>query len=178
MERDLAVVVMGVAGSGKSTIGRRLAGVLGTAFLDADDLHPVENVRKMRAGEALTDADRGPWLRRVAAAADETPGPVVVACSALRRAYRETLRAGIRRPVAFVHLDGGRELLAARLAERTGHFMPPELLDSQLDTLEPLGDDEPGFAVGIAGEPASVVAAIAARLGSGPDAAQPALSSG
>jgi gluconokinase len=106
-----------------------------------DDLHPAGNVAKMRAGIALTDAERGPWLDRVAATLRET-APVVVACSALRRAYRDRLRAGAGGPVRFIHLAGSRDLIAARMAARSGHFMPPALLDSQFAALEPPDPDE------------------------------------
>jgi gluconokinase len=164
------VVVMGVSGSGKSTVGRLLADRLGAAFVDADDLHPEANVAKMTAGIPLTDEDRRPWLRRVAEAANAEDGPVVIACSALRRAYRDLLTSEADAPLAFVHLNGSPELLAGRLAARTGHFMPPALLDSQLRTLEPLAADEPGFTVDLGadgGEPADIVEAVVAGLSSG-----------
>lgn len=135
------IVVMGVAGCGKSTIGAGLAAALGIGFQDGDDLHPAENVARMAAGLPLRDQDRWPWLDRVAAVlADKVP--VVVACSALRRAYRDRIRAGAGGPVIFVHLAGDRALIAARLAARQGHFMPPALLDSQFATLEPPGPGE------------------------------------
>jgi gluconokinase len=134
----MIVVVMGVTGAGKTTVGRLLAERLGAAFADADDYHPPENVAKMRAGVALDDADRAPWLSRLNALlhdADAGGGSLVLACSALKRAYRDRLAAGIPR-IRFVFLDGSKELLARRLAERTGHYMNPALLDSQLATLE------------------------------------------
>ena len=132
---------MGVSGCGKSSVGAGLAERLGIAFRDGDDLHPAGNVAKMRAGIALTDAERGPWLDRVAATLRET-APVVVACSALRRAYRDRLRAGAGGPVQFLYLAGSRDLVASRLAARSGHYMPRSLLDSQFATLEPPGPDE------------------------------------
>ena len=132
---------MGVSGCGKSSVGAGLAERLGIAFRDGDDLHPAGNAAKMRAGIALTDAERGPWLDRVAATLRET-APVVVACSALRRAYRDRLRAGAGGPVRFIHLAGSRDLIAARMAARSGHFMPPALLDSQFAALEPPDPDE------------------------------------
>lgn len=135
------VVVMGVSGCGKTSVGQALAARLGIGFVDADDLHPPGNVAKMRAGLSLTDADRGPWLDRVADRLRHD-GPVVVACSALRRMYRDRIRAGAGGPVIFVHLDGEREVIAARMTARQGHFMPPSLLDSQFATLEPPGRDE------------------------------------
>ena len=129
----MIVVVMGVSGAGKTTIGRALAEALGWPFVEADDLHPQANVDKMRRGEPLDDADRAPWLARVA---DQmrTLGDGVVACSALKKAYRDRLR--VRPDVRFVLLDVPQELLQARLAQRRGHYMPPSLLASQLATLE------------------------------------------
>lgn len=167
----IAVVVIGVAGAGKSTIARAVADRVGAAFVEADDLHPAENVAKMAGGAPLDDADRWPWLDRVADAIRESPGPVVVACSALRRAYRDRLRERAGRPLAFVHLDGSAELLRSRIAGRSGHFMPAALLDSQLATLEPLAADEPGVTLDVAaGVPELVAAAVGALAadGSGP----------
>jgi len=155
--------VIGVSGSGKSTVGRVLAERLGIAFIDGDDLHSADAVEKMASGVPLTDEDREPWLHRVAAAAGEQH--VVIACSALRRRYRDLLRAESGRPVAFVHLDVAREALVARLGRRRGHFMPASLLDSQLATLEPLGEDEPGLVVDGALRPAEIADEVVARLG-------------
>ncbi|MGN6503716.1 MAG: gluconokinase [Pseudolysinimonas sp.] len=133
-----SVVVMGVSGSGKTTVGERLAVRLGLRFVDADALHPRANVEKMRAGIPLTDDDRWPWLD--AGGAVLVQGDVVVACSALRRAYRDRLRmAG---PYDLVFLHGDPALLAERIGHRRGHFMPATLLQSQLDTLEPPADNE------------------------------------
>jgi len=140
-----AVVVMGVCGCGKSAVASSLASQFGWRAVDADDLHSREAVAKMRAGQALVDADRFPWLDRVGAvlveAAAESQG-ILVACSALRRIYRDRLRAACT-GVRFVFLDGGRELIAARMAQRRDHYMPTSLLDSQLQTLERPGADEP-----------------------------------
>lgn len=136
--RPKLVVVMGVSGSGKTTLGRALAAALGWDFADADDFHPASNVAKMRAGTPLDDADRAPWLALLRAeierrlAADR---PLVLACSALKRAYRAALRTDHPR-ARLIQLDGARELIARRLAERPGHFMPASLLDSQLAALE------------------------------------------
>jgi carbohydrate kinase (thermoresistant glucokinase family) len=159
------IVVMGVSGSGKSTIAAGLAARIGGMFLDADDFHPPENVAKMAAGVPLTDDDRMPWLARVADAmvdAERRDGTVVVACSALRRAYRDVLR-GADAGVFFVQLDGTPELLAARVGERTDHFMPPSLLASQLALLEPLGTDERGAVVSVDAPAAEVVEAAHRR---------------
>ncbi|WP_442789269.1 gluconokinase [Kitasatospora sp. NBC_01302] len=140
------IVVMGVSGVGKTTVARLLADRLGLPYAEADDFHPAANIAKMTAGIPLDDADRAPWLRALAGWLHErgeagTGG--VVTCSALKRHYRDTLRAGC--PAAyFLHLDGSRGLVAGRLALRTGHFMPPSLLDSQYALLEPLQPDEHG----------------------------------
>jgi len=137
--RPTAVVVMGVSGCGKTEVGHRLAQRLGARFIDADDLHPPANVGKMRAGIPLDDADRAGWLTllnarlREAATAGET---VVLACSALKQRYRDTLAAGVP-GLRFVHLAGSRELIAARLAARQHRYMPASLLDSQFAALEP-----------------------------------------
>lgn len=160
----MVVVVMGVAGSGKTTVGQRLAAELGWRFLDADDLHPRANVEKMAAGLALTDEDRGPWLERLQGEVEralEAGEPLVLACSALRRAYREQLVVDPTR-VRLVYLYGSHELLASRLDMRRGHFMPPSLLDSQLKALEP---PEGAVEVDVSAEPAEVVAAVRAALG-------------
>ena len=140
----LRVVVMGVSGCGKSTVGQLLATGLGVHYVEGDELHPPENVARMAAGIALTDADRHGWLQAVASQlANATTGArgVVVTCSALKRSYRDLLRASAP-DVRFVHLHGPRELLAARMAARTSHYMPPSLLQSQLDTLQPPAPDE------------------------------------
>lgn len=130
---------MGVSGSGKTTIGERLAAALGLRFVDGDALHPAANVAKMHAGIPLTDDDRWPWLDAVGAVLAE--GHVVVACSALRRVYRDRLRAAAP-DLRLVYLRGDASLLAVRIGHRKGHFMPAALLQSQLDTLEEPGADE------------------------------------
>ncbi|WP_295120733.1 gluconokinase [uncultured Leifsonia sp.] len=158
------VVVMGVSGSGKSTVGRVVADALGASFVDGDDLHPAANVAKMAAGIPLTDADREPWLRAVGRTlADGDDTGVVVACSALKRSYRDLIRAEAPGTV-FAELDGPRELLQERMI-RPGHFMPASLLDSQLATLEPLQADEAGLRLDIAESPAELAAAIVDRVG-------------
>jgi gluconokinase len=135
------IVIMGVSGCGKSTVGAALGAALGIPYRDGDDLHPVANVEKMQAGVPLTDADRWPWLDRVADVLRDD-APVIVGCSALRRVYRDRIRASAGGPVRFVHLVGSRDVIAGRMAARTGHYMPPALLDSQFATLEPPGPDE------------------------------------
>lgn len=158
--RPPCVVVMGVSGSGKSTIGARVAAELGVPFLDGDDLHPPANVTKMASGTPLTDHDRRPWLREVGRSlrGHESTG-VVVACSALRRRYRSAIL--IEAPgVVFVHLHGGRNIIHARMVARSAHFMPASLLTSQLDALEPLGEDEPGVTIDINAPHGVVVAQV------------------
>ncbi|MFM9876658.1 MAG: gluconokinase [Rhodoglobus sp.] len=165
MPRLPFIVVMGVSGSGKSTVGSLLAASLGVPFIDGDDLHPVSSLEKMAAGYPLTDDDRWPWLAAVgdALAAASRTG-LVIACSALKRSYRDAIRRAAPE-VTFVHLEGSREEFAQRTAARSGHFMPPALLDSQLATLEPLQAEEVGFAVTNSAAPGEVVEAIRAELG-------------
>lgn len=157
-----ALVVMGVSGSGKSTIAAAVAARTGALFLDADDFHPPANTAKMAAGTPLTDDDRWPWL---AAVGDEiarraaSGTTVVMACSALKRSYRRVIqeRGG---DVCFAHLDGSRELLAERIGGRAGHFMPATLLGSQLVALERLQPDEPGFVVDVGRTPDDIADAV------------------
>lgn len=142
----MRIVVMGPSGSGKSTVGAALADRIAAVFIDGDDLHPPANVAKMAAGIPLDDGDRTPWLRAVGAELRAHPN-VVIACSALKRAYRDTIRA--EAPDAFfAELEVGRAELAQRMLSRGEHFMPASLLDSQLETLQPLQDDEHGVRVG------------------------------
>ncbi|GGO85780.1 gluconokinase [Nocardioides phosphati] len=143
------LVVMGVSGSGKTTVGAAIGQRLRVPFADADDFHPAANVAKMAAGEALDDHDRWPWLETIGgwlAAHDATGG--VMSCSALKRRYRDQLRHHAQR-VDFLHLHGTRDLIAARQAARTGHFMPASLLTSQFATLEPLAPDEHGLVLDV-----------------------------
>lgn len=143
---------MGVSGAGKSTVGSALADMLGWAFVEGDAFHPPANVAKMSAGTPLTDADRWPWLRALAAEisrAEAAGRSSVVGCSSLKRSYRDILRSGAP-VVRFLHVHGTRDILTARLNARPGHFFPPALLDSQLAALEPLTDDEDGVVVDMA----------------------------
>jgi beta-N-acetylhexosaminidase len=160
----LRVIVMGVSGCGKTTIGDLVARQLGAPFLDGDSLHPVENVAKMAAGTPLTDEDRWPWLATVGAQlANAGDGGLVLACSALRRSYRDAIRAQAPDTI-FLHLHGSKEVLRARTEGRSGHFMPPALLESQLATLEPLEADEAGVVVDIASPVDDVVALALANI--------------
>ena len=161
-----SIVVMGVSGSGKSTVAAGLVDRLGWEFVEGDDFHPPANVEKMRSGTPLDDEDRWPWLRTLAGwigEHEQAGTSVVVTCSALRRAYRDVLREG-HPSVWFAHVTADAELLRERVTHRTGHFMPSSLLDSQLALLEPLQADEPGASVSGAGEPADVVKKMLAAL--------------
>ncbi|MBT2475087.1 gluconokinase [Microbacterium sp. ISL-103] len=150
---------MGVSAAGKSTVGRLLATDLDVEFLDADDLHPASNRAKMSAGTPLTDDDRMPWLDRVSdELAARSASGAVIACSALRRVYRDRIRERVP-GVVFVHLHGDDALLAERAAGRTDHFMPPSLLRSQLDTLEALDADEVAVVVDVGRPPAELARA-------------------
>lgn len=153
---------MGVSGCGKSTVGAAIARELGGVYRDADDLHSVASVEKMRRGEPLSDADRWPWLDDVAAAMAAADTAVVMGCSALKRVYRDRLRRG--GPVTFVHLHGERALIEARMQARDRHFMPASLLDSQFADLEPLTADETGLVVDIAQPLDVVIAQVLAAL--------------
>lgn len=162
----MRIVVMGVSGCGKSSFGQALADRLGLAYVEGDALHSAGNVEKMRSGTPLTDADRWPWLDRVAATLRE---PAVISCSALKRAYRDRIRHGAGGPVVFVHLVGDRALIAQRMAARSGHYMPASLLESQFAALEAPEPDE-AIALDIARPVDQLVDAACIALGaqSGP----------
>jgi gluconokinase len=161
---------MGVSGSGKTTIGEALAKRLGWTYEDADTFHPASNVAKMHAGHPLTDEDRWPWLRAIADEIDrvcKAGARAVIACSALKRAYRDILVHG-RSDVRIIYLDGNQPLIAKRLAARKGHFMPSGLLESQFETLEPPGLAENPVTVSIDASVESIVDDIVRQLGTGP----------
>ncbi len=159
-------VIMGVSGSGKSLIGAKLAHALGIEFLEGDDLHPPENVRRMAAGIPLTDNDRHDWLHAIALRLREAKrrgNGLVVSCSALKRRYRDLLRSVGDEGLRFVYLAGNRALIAERMANRPGHFMPPALLDSQLAILEPPSSDERAWVCDISQTPDAIVADLVGR---------------
>jgi gluconokinase len=166
----VTLVLMGVSGVGKSSVADELVARTGWVFVEGDDLHPEANRAKMSAGHPLDDADRWPWLRRIAEWIGEQEAAgrdAVVTCSALRRSYRNLLRDG-HPSVRFVHLLASRELLQTRVDARRGHYMPPSLLASQLATLEPLAADEPGVDVDTAGDPATIAERTLQRIGEQP----------
>lgn len=142
------LVVMGVSGSGKSTVGAALAQRLGVPFADADDLHPAANIEKMSRGEPLDDEDRRPWLETIGRWLAGHPDGGVVSCSALKRSYRDQLRRHVA-DLELLHLEGSHEVIARRQASRPGHFMPASLLASQFATLEPLDPDEHGLVIDV-----------------------------
>jgi gluconokinase len=156
---------MGVSGAGKSTVGAALARRLGIPFADADDFHSAANIAKMAAGKALTDDDRYPWLEAVGQWLADHPDGGVMSCSALKRGYRDRLRAHCPR-IEFLHLTGSPELIAGRQAGRPGHFMPAALVKSQLDTLEPMAPDERGIAVDVGSSVATIVERFVTYLSS------------
>lgn len=165
-EPPRALIVMGVSGSGKSTIAARLAERLSWTFEDGDRFHPASNVAKMSAGQPLTDEDRRPWLQAIADEIDrvcETGGHAVIACSALKRTYRNVVVHG-RSDVRIVFLEGTQPLIVDRLARRKGHFMPPGLLDSQFRTLEPPAADENPVTVSIDASVETIVDNIVRQL--------------
>ncbi|MGE0420608.1 MAG: gluconokinase [Reyranellaceae bacterium] len=157
-------IVMGVSGSGKSTVGKLIAQKLGAHYAEGDSFHPPENVAKMRSGHPLDDNDRAPWLEAMAAAIRDWNArseTVVLSCSALKRRYRDVLRTG--GDVQFIHFAGDKDLIASRLAGRKGHYMPPSLLDSQFAALEPPGKDE-AITIGIDGTPEEIAARALERI--------------
>lgn len=154
-------IVMGVSGSGKSLIGGLFADRIGAGFLDGDSLHPEANIAKMQRGDPLDDTDRAPWLDQIGRALGASPTPIVIACSALKRSYRDRIIATANGHVRFLFLNGDKALLRSRMATRSKHFMPPALLDSQLSTLEPPTQDEDAVMVDIGLPPAILVDQLA-----------------
>lgn len=163
-EANRRIVLMGVAGCGKSAVGAALAARIGATYLDGDDLHPQENIDKMSRGEALTDEDRWPWLTLVGRKLAAPDGILVLGCSALKRRYRDHIRKEAGAPVLFVHLAGNRDLIADRMKSRTGHFMPASLIDSQFAALEPPAPDEIAMTVDIDRPVEQIVDDIARHL--------------
>lgn len=164
------VIVMGVSGSGKTTVAKGLSTVLGWEFAEGDAFHPEANVAKMRSGTPLTDEDRWPWLKAISAEIDRvrvSAGGVVIGCSALKRAYRDILVHG-RKDVHLVYLEGTQALIAERLGQRKGHFMPPGLLTSQFATLEPPTPEEHPLTVSIDASVETIVGNIVRQLKSIP----------
>ncbi len=159
-------VVMGVSGCGKSLIGQAFATAIGATFIDGDSLHPAANIAKMSRGEPLDDTDRAPWLDKVGQTL-ATDGSVI-ACSALKRQYRDQIRAVAGAPVTFLFLRGQRETLLQRMSARPGHFMPPALLDSQLATLQAPTMDEPHLVADIEQSPDQIVAIFLAGIKGAP----------
>ncbi len=160
-----AIVVMGVAGSGKTSVGEEMGRRLGVHFRDADEFHPPANIAKMSAGIPLDDDDRWPWLDAIGKAIrDARPENIVVACSALKRAYRDRIAKAAGQPVQFVFLDGPVEILRQRIGGRRGHFMPASLLDSQLATLERPGSDEHAITLSIEAPVDQVVTLALAKI--------------
>lgn len=160
------VVVMGVSGCGKSTVGRQLAQLLGTDFLEGDELHSGQNVARMAAGIALTDEDRQGWLETLAGRLAEARAQgrgLVISCSALKRSYRDILRSGAP-DLLLIHLRGDYDLLATRMASRAGHYMPSSLLDSQFATLEPPDAEENALTLDVEQTPNLILNAIIERL--------------
>lgn len=160
------LVIMGVSGSGKTTISTLLSKHLGWIAAEADEFHPAANIAKMSSGTPLTDDDRWPWLESIRNWMDtqaENGRSTIVTCSALKRAYRDVLATAAGQ-VHFVHLNGSADVLRERMKTRSGHFMPPSLLPSQINTLEPLADDEPGIVVDILHSPAELADEILNRL--------------
>lgn len=150
------IVVMGVSGAGKSTIGEMLAERLNRPFRDGDDLHPEANIHKMAEGIPLTDADRWPWLDLVGQWLGDHPEGGIIGCSSLKRSYRDRIRRSAPDAV-FIHVHGDHDLLYSRMAHRGRHFMPTSLLDSQLATLEPLATDENGVTLDVADPPETII---------------------
>lgn len=162
--RTRLFIIMGVAGCGKSSVGEAVAKHFGGVFLEGDAYHPQSNIDKMSNGEALNDEDRWPWLKVVSQEMAAQDGLVFTGCSALKQSYREFITSQAGEPVLFIYLDGTKELIAERMAQRVGHFMPTTLLESQFDTLEIPTDGEFKIAIDIAGSQSQVIKKISEKL--------------
>ena len=163
-QKNPVLVVMGVSGSGKSTVGGMIAGAMGWDLQEGDDLHPQANIEKMATGHPLNDDDRWPWLAKIAlwiTQHTDAGQPGIVTCSALKRSYRDILRG---ENVVFIHLAGSRDQIGQRLTARLDHYMPPSLLDSQISTLEPIDPDEQAIIIDVGGSPVEIVEEILRRL--------------
>ncbi|MCE4267995.1 gluconokinase [Rhodococcus globerulus] len=163
-QKNPVLVVMGVSGSGKSTVGGMIAGAMGWDLQEGDDLHPQANIEKMATGHPLNDDDRWPWLDKIAqwiTQHADAGQPGIVTCSALKRSYRDILRG---ENVVFIHLAGSRDQIGQRLTARLDHYMPPSLLDSQISTLEPIDPDEQAIIIDVGGSPVEIVEEILRRL--------------
>ncbi|MEM8539683.1 MAG: gluconokinase [Pseudomonadota bacterium] len=162
-------VVMGVAGSGKTSIGESVAEQIGGTYIDGDDYHPQSNIDKMASGDPLTDEDRWPWLEIISGELARMQGIGLVGCSALKKSYRDFITKNAGEPVQFLYLNGSKDLIAERMAARTGHFMPTSLLDSQFEALEEPDESENAISIDISGTEPDVVKlivdAISANLG-------------
>lgn len=158
-------VLMGVSGSGKSSVGAALSAATGALYIESDDLHPKSNIEKMSAGIPLTDEDRWPWLTAVGEKLGEHQGEIFIGCSALKRSYRDLIREKAGAPVLFIHLAGSREVIAERMKHRPGHFMPTSLLDNQFATLELPGRDELSIETDIGKPLEAVVQDILTKIG-------------
>lgn len=155
---------MGVSGCGKSSIGNALAKRTGGTYFEGDDLHPAGNIELMRTGTPLTDEDRWPWLEKIGQTLASQKGKVFVGCSALRNSYRSFLIEKAKEPIFFIHLSGSKELIAGRMNKRKGHFMPPDLLDSQFATLEPPTSNEAHLTTDISLTETEIVETILAKM--------------
>lgn len=155
-------IIMGVAGCGKTSVGEGLSSLTSIRFVDGDALHSQASIANMSEGIPLTDADRWPWLEAIGTEFAQSPEPLVIGCSALKRSYRDRIRHHAGAPVCFIHLTGSREVIGQRMRDRKDHFMPPALLDSQFATLEPPGADEESIAIDI-DQPLEIIIALAAR---------------
>lgn len=161
-------IIMGVAGCGKTSVGEGLSRLAGIRFVDGDALHSQDNIARMSDGIPLADSDRWPWLEAIGREFAQSTEPLIIGCSALKCSYRDKIRHHAGAPVCFIHLTGSREVIGQRMRNRRDHFMPPALLDSQFEALEPPGSDEESIAIDI-DQPLDAIVALAARYLKGQD---------